>query len=259
MGTAAEDSRFIQIPGSLNFRDFGGYLTKDGRRIRRGHLFRSGMLTDIPASATTEFADLGIGVICDMRSHDEVALYPTPDSAAFDCQVHIPISPGTSQSLRASMEQMQNSATERVHFMREITREIAREHVAAYALVLRALVETQRGFLIHCMAGKDRTGFGAAVIKLTLGVSKSLIMHDYLLTNQASDLITRTRSRMKEQGHSIDESTLKIMTGVEQGYLEAALEEIDQHFGGLDGYLEAAEISQQDINHLKSRLLEQSP
>jgi protein-tyrosine phosphatase len=259
MGTAAEDSRFIHIPGSLNFRDFGGYITEDGRRIRRGYLFRSGMLTDIPASATAKFAGLDIGVICDMRSHDEVALYPTPDSAAFDCQIHVPISPGTSQSLRASMEQMQNTATERVQFMREVTREIAREHVAAYALVLRALVETERGFLIHCMAGKDRTGFGAAVIKLILGVSKPLVMEDYLLTNQASDLITRTRSRMKDQGHSIDESTLKIMTGVEQDYLEAAMDEIDQYFGGLNGYLEAAEITQQDISHLKSRLLEQSP
>ena len=118
MGIAAEHSRFILIPGSLNFRDFGGYITKDGSRIRRGYLFRSGMLTDIPASAIAEFADLDIGVICDMRSHDEVALYPTPESAAFDCQVHIPISPGTSQSLRVSMEQMQNSLNDRVQFMR---------------------------------------------------------------------------------------------------------------------------------------------
>lgn len=257
MATPAEDSRFIRIPGSLNFRDFGGYITNDGRHIKRGYLFRSGMLTDIPASATAEFADLDIGVICDMRSHDEVALYPTPGYAAFDCQVHIPISPGTSQGLRVSMEQMQHSPNDRVQFMREITREIAREHVAAYALVLRALLETERGFLIHCMAGKDRTGFGAAVIKLTLGVSKPLIMEDYLLTNQASDLVSRTRSRMKEQGHSIDESTLKIMTGVEQAYLEAAMDEVEQHFGGLNGYLEAAEVSEQDINNLKARLLEQ--
>jgi protein tyrosine/serine phosphatase len=49
------------------------------------------------------------------------------------------------------------------------------------------------------------------------------------------------------------------MTGVEQDYLEAAMDEIDQYFGGLNGYLEAAEITQQDISHLKSRLLEQSP
>ena len=199
MAPPTKNSRFISIPGSLNFRDFGGYEPQDGKRIKRGLLFRSGMLTDIPASATDEFACLDIGVICDMRGLDEVALYPTPDSAAFDCQVHIPITPGTSQSLKTSLEQMQDSAPDRVLFMREITREIAREHVAAYALVLRALLETEQGFLIHCMAGNDRTGFGAALIKLALGVSMPLIVEDYLLTNQSTDLLTRTRDRINQQ------------------------------------------------------------
>ena len=256
MSRAGQNSRFIDIPGSLNFRDFGGYTTADGRRIKLGYLFRCGMLTDIPASATTEFAQLGIGVICDMRSHDEVALYPSPQTDPFDCQVHIPISPGTSNSLRASLSKMEDSDQDRVQFMQEITREIAREHVAAYTIVLRALVETEKGFLIHCMAGKDRTGFGAAIIKLTLGVSRALVIEDYLLTNQSSDLRRRTRARMAEQGIQIEESTLKIMTGVHRAYIEAGLDEVDQHFGGLDGYLEAAGISPNEQNNLKARLLE---
>jgi protein-tyrosine phosphatase len=256
MSTTGHDSRFLRIPGSLNFRDFGGYITNDGRRIRQGYLFRCGMLTDITDSATAEFSSLGIGVICDMRSHDEVALYPSPDTSPFDCQIHIPISPGTSNSLRLRLSQVAGSDNDRGQFMREITREIAREHVAAYAIVMRALLETEKGFLIHCMAGKDRTGFGAAIIQLTLGASRSLVIQDYLLTNEAGDLAIRTRARMAEQGVEIDDNTLNIMTGVQQEYIEAGLDEVDKHFGGLHGYLEAAGVSLNDQNNLKARLLE---
>lgn len=247
--------RFIGLEGSLNFRDFGGYPTASGGHVIKGHLFRCGMLSDVTADGAAGFQALNIGVICDLRGSDEVALYPTPDLPAFDCQKHIPIAPGTSSDLRGSVSMGQHSAAERSAFMQEITREIACEHVDAYAQMFRALITTERGFLVHCMAGKDRTGFGVAVIQMMLGVSETLVMADYLLTNDATDLMTRTRARMLEQGIEIDAASLEVITQVKREYLEAALAGLKSEFGGIAGYLEAAAVEPAEQADLIKRLV----
>ena len=80
--------RIIEIPGAINLRDFGGYLTSDGRRVRSGVLFRSGMLAQLTADGQSALRELGIGVICDLRRDEERALEPTPFPAHDPLQVH---------------------------------------------------------------------------------------------------------------------------------------------------------------------------
>ena len=247
---------FIPIEGSLNFRDFGGYETVNGSRVKTNVLFRCGMLADIPTYAFEDFSSLGIDVICDLRRDDEAEMSPTPLAAPFKGRRHIPIEPGTSHELRNSMMTAQHSAEERSEFMRIITREIATEWTDAYRQVMGALLETKGGFLIHCTAGKDRTGFGVAVIQRLLGVSREQIFHDYLLTNQSTDLIERIRTRMSEQAMDIDEATLEVIARVRRPYLEAALEAIDTEFGGIRGYLEAVGLGEVEVAELQGRYLE---
>ena len=247
---------FIPIEGSLNFRDFGGYETENGSRVKTNVLFRCGMLADIPTHAFEDFSSLGIDVICDLRRDDEAEMSPTPLAAPFKGRRHIPIEPGTSHELRNSMMTAQHSAEERSEFMRIITREIATEWTDAYRQVMGALLETKGGFLIHCTAGKDRTGFGVAVIQRLLGVSREQIFHDYLLTNQSTDLIERIRTRMSEQAMDIDEATLEVIARVRRPYLEAALEAIDTEFGGIRGYLEAVGLGEVEVAELQCRYLE---
>ena len=247
---------FIPIEGSLNFRDFGGYETENGSRVKTNVLFRCGMLADIPTNAFEDFSSLGIDVICDLRRDDEAEMSPTPLAPPFKGRRHIPIEPGTSHELRNSMMTAQHSAEERSEFMRIITREIATEWTDAYRQVMRALLETKGGFLIHCTAGKDRTGFGVAVIQRLLGVSREQIFHDYLLTNQSTDLIERIRTRMSEQAMDIDEATLEVIARVRRPYLEAALEAIDTEFGGIRGYLEAVGLGEVEVAELQGRYLE---
>jgi len=248
--------RFVPIEGSLNFRDFGGYATVDRKLVRSGRLFRCGSLADIPAHAHDDFSDLDIGVICDLRRDEEVQMNPTPSISPFDCSVRIPIDPGSSFQLRDSFENHGHNHEHRIEFMTEITREIARDHTDEYRRLFEELLNVDNGFLLHCSAGKDRTGFGAAMILYALGVPEDVIVEDYLLTNTATELLDRMRPMFEERyGDRVDEASLVVTAGVREEYLRAALEEVHQHFGSVDGYLEAVGIDQAANRELRARLL----
>ena len=255
--------QFIPIEGAVNLRDFGGYQTQDGRKVKNGLLFRCGLMSEIAEHAWNDFAALDIGVICDLRSREEVESAPTPAAAPFDCRVHIPIWPGSSTQFQETIRetQRQPSADEFITFMRDVTREIARDHVGAYKQLMTCLRDTDRGFLLHCSAGKDRTGFGAAIILTMLGVDHETVLHDYLVSNEATELSERARQRMlenmREQGlpEQVDENVLHVLSGVRAEYLLAAFEEIDNHYGGIQGYLEAAGIRPAEQSELEKRLL----
>ncbi len=255
MNSMSRSEQFINVPGALNLRDFGGYKTETGQVVKKGKLFRCGALNGIGAHAHDDFAALDIGVIIDLRRPDEADMSPTPAHHPYDVRVHIPIDPGSTFHLRESIREPGSNIDERVLFMQEITREIAREHTQSYTQVFRELVDTDRGFLIHCSAGKDRTGFGAAMILTLLGVPHDTVMADYLLSNQATELADRMGPRMRQQFPHMDEGTIQLMAGVREEYLLAALEEVENHFGGARGYFEAVGLSDQDIKALRQRYL----
>src|SRR4249920_839455 len=96
--------RIIEIPGAINLRDFGGYETSDGRRVRSGVLFRSGMLAQLTADGQSALRDLGIGVICDLRRDAERTLEPTPFPVHDPRQIHVSIDPDHAVKLREALE-----------------------------------------------------------------------------------------------------------------------------------------------------------
>ena len=227
-------NRFIPLEGSMNFRDFGGYATADGL-VAKGKLFRCGSLANIPERAHAVFAALDIGVICDLRRDDEIEHGPTPTTEPFRVRVHIPIAPGSSPQLMSSFQDSNQTHLDRISFMREITREIARDHVDAYRKLFAELMAVENGFLLHCSAGKDRTGFGAAMIQLALGVSMKDVVTDYLLTNSAEELFEYLLPRFLERyGEDADEkdglfradifeALLSTFAGEQQNLFTAAL------------------------------------
>lgn len=254
--------RFIDVEGSLNLRDFGGYHNTRGQQIATGKLFRCGNMAEIPEHAFDDFAALDVGVICDLRSEDEAMSAPSPETGPFSCRVHIPIWPGSSTQFQDTVAGDQKpTKKDFIEFMARVTREIARDHVEAYKQLMRELVNTHRGFLLHCSAGKDRTGIGAALILTLLEVDRVVILHDYLVSNEAEELFVRMRARMVQNieqnnlPYEVDDEIIRILSGVKEEYLLGAFEEIDNHYGGIHGYMEAIGISATDEQHLKDRLL----
>jgi protein-tyrosine phosphatase len=256
------DWRRIALAGAVNLRDFGGYATADGRMVRRGRLFRSGSLAHLSDEAQRAFANLGIGLICDLRRPEEQQDEPTPFPPHAPRRLEIPIDPGSAIAMRAELGRAVVALQQRIDFMVGINRELARDHAEDYARMFAGLLELEDGgFLVHCAAGKDRTGFACALILHALGVPEETVLEDYLLTNEAMDfegyMMPRLVARYGADAIP-DREAVMALAGVRPEYLRAAFDAIEAEFEGVEHYVEKAvglDASARQI--LRARFLEE--
>jgi protein-tyrosine phosphatase len=234
----------IALTGAVNLRDFGGYATSDDRRVRRGLLFRSGSLAHLSEEAQLGFAELGVGLICDLRRPEEQHEEPTPFPPHAPRRLEIPIDPGSAIAMRAELGRAALALQERIEFMVSINRELARDHADDYARMFEGLLGLESGgFLVHCAAGKDRTGFACALILHALGVPEQTVLEDYLLTNQIMDfegyMMPRLLARYGADAIP-DRESVMALAGVRPEYLRAAYEAIEAEFENVEHYVEQA-------------------
>ena len=233
--------RCLPLQGTPNFRDLGGYLTADGRQVKWGYLFRSGQLSNLSTSDQAVLAALGLDVVCDFRRVEEQERDPSRLPEPGPRVVSLPITPGSNSSF---LEQAGSHwhTDERVmfDFMLEINRDFAMQQCEPYASMFDLLLQGEgTRMLVHCAAGKDRTGFAAAVILLALGVPRVTVMEDYLLTAQyfhPHREIDRLRDKygMEEP----DAAALLPVLEVHPEYLQSAFDAIDAQFTSLENYLD---------------------
>lgn len=255
--------RRLALDGAVNLRDFGGYQTEDGRSVRRGRLFRSGTLTHLSEPARDAFERLDVRLICDLRRPDEKADEPTPFPGHAPRRLEIPIDPGSALAMRQRLGNARLSLKERIDFMVAINEELARDHAGDYARMFEALLELEDGgFLVHCAAGKDRTGLACALILHALGVPRSTVVEDYLITNEAMDyegyVLPRLAARL-EPGEIPDRESVMALAGVRPEYLEGAYRAIEAEFDSVEHYIERAvglDVSARAL--LQRRLLDEA-
>ena len=177
-------NRVPSLERACNFRDFGGYETRDGRRVRWGQLYRSGSLTQLTDLDRSTIGALGIRAICDLRRLDERSRHPDPEFGPGVTHLYWD-EPGEASSLRGeSFAQSVGGAEARAAM------------IWMYAQMPVTLVTRVRGMfasllqgpgapmILHCMAGKDRTGFAVAMLLSALDVPHNVIVEDYVLTNR---------------------------------------------------------------------------
>ena len=235
------DERRLVLRGTPNFRDFGGYPTADGRRVRRGRLFRSGQLAQLTDDDLRALQRLQLDIVCDFRREDEQRLAPNRlPTERPPRTVSLPITPGSNEAVFASGALDLGGRQAMFEFMVAINRDFAENQGAAFGSMFRELLEQPDArSLVHCAAGKDRTGFAAAIVLLVLGVSREHVMEDYLLTRRyflPADEIDRLRRKYGLVGVA-DEAILPMLE-VHPEYLQRALQSIDD-YGDFDSYLRA--------------------
>lgn len=244
-GVLAAERR-LAFEGTANFRDMGGYRGDRGRMIRWGRLFRSGKLSQLTESDVALFGELDIGIVCDFRRDEERRRDPSALPAVNPPEVAgLPIMPGSGDSFFGGIRERQARAEDMAAFMALLNRDLALNQTDKYRAMFDSLLRLNgRQLLIHCAAGKDRTGFGAALILGALGVDRETIMADYLLSNDYIP-IDREVAAMRERYQDyfpvdLDASVIRPMFEVRPDYLQAAFEAIDEEYGGLLSYLEQA-------------------
>lgn len=237
------------LQGASNFRDIGGYRSADGRRVRRGQIFRSDHLAGLTSEDLARLASLGIGHSLDFRGAAECAA--TPYDIPGVQRVALTIEPTVIARMQALVAQgVVPTAEETVELMRETYRDFVNRNADTYGRFMKHLLEQPTPQVFHCTAGKDRTGFAAALVLSALGVDRATIEHDYLLTNQ----LYKRDARLEGQGHP---HVMKVLWQVQPEFLHAAFEAVDVQHGGMTDYLHGAiGLTPQELAELQRMLLE---
>ena len=235
--------------GAPNFRDLGGLRTQDGRTVAHGRLLRSGQLGELHAEDIARLRQwLGADVcVIDLRGQAERVKLGCALPGAI---VHsLPIEPSVAHRLDAIVAVGQPLAVPVARgFMADAYQGFVRNARAQVAALFEhALAREGRPMVVHCAAGKDRTGFMVAMLLAALDVPRAAIMEDYLLTNQ--------RVQPKDSKRYPPE-ILEVLGTVRAEFLEAAFEAIEAEFGGLDAYLaQAAALTPERRARLRQALL----
>lgn len=237
------------LQGASNFRDVGGYRNADGRRVRRGQVFRSDHLAKLTPADVAQLQALGIGHSLDFRGAAECAA--TPYEIPGVQRVALTIEPTVIARLQALVAQgIVPSTEETVDLMRETYRDFVNHNAATFGRFLKHLLAQPTPQVFHCTAGKDRTGFAAALLLSALGVERATIEHDYLLTNQ----LYKRDARLEGQGHP---HVMKVLWQVQPEFLHAAFDAVDAQHGGMRDYLHGPiGLSTQEVAALQRMLLE---
>jgi protein-tyrosine phosphatase len=237
-------TRRIPFEAIDNFRDFGDYAAGP-RRLKRGLLYRAASQSRATDADLEKLAGLGLSVIVDLRRLNEREREPSRRWAGFGAQViENDIGQESADEWATFIQGSDLTTGSFRNYMLEYYRHLPhqRRHIDLYTRYFRALAETDGPILVHCAAGKDRTGIICALTHHLAGVHDDDIREDYLLTNDPERLTNRLpqiREVIREAtGRTASDDALMVAMRVEVEYLDMAFAVMREAHGSLDGYLD---------------------
>jgi protein-tyrosine phosphatase len=253
------------ITGAYNFRSLSGMAARDGRVIKPHVLMRSAHLVRLTEADWHLLQELGLHTICDLRGASEAAAAPTVVPAKvplrrlhFDIRNDVRSDPSLAESLR-----LNPTPAGAQQLMLEIYTRFPTAMAPRLKELFDLLIDDEgcATLLIHCTAGKDRTGFLVALILHALGVPEESVMADYLLTPPSRGLADPRLVHLRQ--HFMDASGFELpleavlpILAVDRGYLGAGWQVLDRDFGGADEYLlRFAGIDEARRERLRERML----
>lgn len=250
--------RVLQLEHAINIRDMGGYQTNDGKFVKWGLLYRGDQLSKLDADDIAILEKIGLRTIVDYRSPHECKLNPNKILASVRqilfCDPHSSFSEAAANAIDLHSENVKlvtslengevdskyvNGRGEKVilSYRELVTSENAKD---AYGRLLKACAEPDNAPLLHhCRGGKDRTGFGAMLLLLLLGVRREDIVQDYILTG----IIRTARNQLKyEQYRELTSNQdfldyLMSLIETRREYIEACMDRIAELYDSVDKYM----------------------
>ena len=228
--------REIKLQGAVNFRDLGGYQTKEGKTVKMGLLFRSAALNTLTDADVAKIASLHIKYDFDFRGPYEVKTAPDKIPAGTR-RISLPAGSenvGDSNYMK-NMSKYMKSDSFLVSFYTVLT-----PYKDRYTPLFDSLIANKNAspMLFHCTAGKDRTGIAAAFILYALGVNEETIFDDYEATNYYRRNENAKAIAQMTKYYGMDEKVATSMMGAKREYIKATFTTIKAQYGTMENYLE---------------------
>jgi protein tyrosine/serine phosphatase len=242
--------RTLHWDGCVNVRDLGGLPTLDGGVTRFGAVIRSDNTHRLSDAGWQALVDLGVRTVVDLRWHEELAA-DAPRELPIEL-VHISLFGELGDGYWAELEQRLARWSERADITRESNLDLLERFRGQVAQAVSAVARADGAVVIHCAAGKDRTGLVAALLLRLAGVGARDVAEDYALSNANLPALTaawRAEAPDEEERArrlELHETPRESMIGV--------LEELDRRYGGVRGYLLAAGVAPDDLDRAAARL-----
>jgi len=254
----------IEITGSRNLRDLGGYTTMKGKVIKKGVLYRSDHLSRITKRDLEEVTALGVKTVYDLRGEEEKETFPQRLPEIVPVQVvSLPVFYQGLDPWVMARRIVISGDVEEGEFhdvMVEAYRSYALDFRTEWSTLLKGLAEpVTLPALIHCTYGKDRTGVAVAIVLRSLDVPWENVMEGYLLSNKFWESKTDLYSCLANCASCFrtPRSEVRALMEVRPEYLEAAFAAIDEKYGSFEGYLqEGLGIDDATVERLRATLLE---
>ncbi|MFC9661828.1 tyrosine-protein phosphatase [Nocardia sp. NPDC127606] len=247
-----------RLAGADNFRDIAGigagYTAQGGHRVRKGAIYRSNALTFDDADLAA-VQGLGIADVIDMRNASEIAKAPdrVPAGASY---VNIPILAGDVSQIPGGITSPEQAA----ELLRTANRMFVTDAAAREGLAqtLTRIAEQPGPVVIHCTAGKDRTGWTAYLLQSLVGVDADTSMNDYLLTNEYSAAsIEATIAQITAARGPQAAAVYRPFLVVDRTYLEAGITQLNSDYGTVDKYLrDGLGLRAEVVDALRAKLVE---
>ncbi len=255
---------WIALDGVVNMRDVGGLATADGHRIRTGRLIRSDNLQDLTAADVRHLVDgLGITDVVDLRTHTEFTVTgPGPLRATRLRHHHHSLMPADDRPLDEREASASLERWSRANVPRRPDADYWSQHYLGYlhdrpdsvAAALEVIASSAGGTIVHCAAGKDRTGTVVGLALSAVGVADEDIVADYLASAERIDAILGRLVGVPPYDITMDGTTVANQTPRAES-MEQILHALREGFGGAAGWLRAAGWSEANLAELHASLV----
>ena len=259
-------SRLLNLKGGRNFRDLGGYKTREGKTVKWGKLYRSGALHNLDAQDYAVLQELEIQTVVDFRGNSErdseLTQWQAGDINHLTWDYQLEFDGAAFKEMivagRVSEQDMEQA-------MAGMYPGLLNQQKPHFKAMFAELSSNATPLLFHCTAGKDRTGIAAALILHALGVDEDVIMADYVLSEQIlrpEDLMGKHDDKSQKPDPAMEmlarlpKPAIGALMGTRESYLNAAFDEMVAQSGSIDAFIrEELGVTDAQIKQLKANLL----
>jgi protein-tyrosine phosphatase len=247
------------LTGAPNFRDLGGYSIDGVHQVRRGQVYRSSQLSRLTADDIETVGNLRLAATIDFRSARERTAQPTPQAVRTEFEF-VSSKDDTDFIFNKIFAKSERTASAWSDSFAQFYASMLNDYAAEFVAMFQAIADSQVPILIHCSAGKDRTGAASALVLDLLGVDRSQILDDYLRSSALLDTDHHFENMLSDAKLDVYAGLplecRRVMLGTDRAYLNGLFAALDEHYRSTEGYLRHHGLTDRQLSHIRDHLID---